>query len=159
MVHETIRDDDMIQGTVLVVQVPAREADLAEFRDYIVESLSMGVLVLGPGMTYSVERFPAMGGVQVEGQTVLLRAHDVQPGAGPKPPKPTPAAEKTAILERLRSYREQHGLGCLKQVARGKVTEDLLRSVLSGSATLTIQEWRAIGRALDRVEKQEGASE
>ena len=45
MVQEAIRDGDLTQGAVLVVLVPAREANLAEFRDYIVESLSMGVLV------------------------------------------------------------------------------------------------------------------
>ena len=65
MVQEAIRDGDLTQGAVLVVLVPAREANLAEFRDYIVESLSMGVLVLGQGVTYSVERFPALGGIQV----------------------------------------------------------------------------------------------
>ena len=47
MVQEAIRDGDLTQGAVLVVLVPAREANLAEFRDYIVESLSSPKAFLG----------------------------------------------------------------------------------------------------------------
>ena len=43
-------------------------------------------------------------------------------------------------------------------MARGKVTEELLRGVLAEARLLTRQEWRAIGRALDRAERQEGAN-
>ena len=102
MVQEAIRDGDLTQGAVLVVLVPAREANLAEFRNYIVESLSMGVLVLGQGVTYSVERFPALGGIQVE------RREPKKKSGPPKMPKTHPQAkEKQAILERLKAYREQ----------------------------------------------------
>lgn len=69
----------------------------------------------------------------------------------------TDLAEKKMILARLRSYREKHGLGCLKRLARGNVTEELLRSVLADARLLTRREWRAIGRALDKAEQQEGA--
>ena len=69
-------------------------------------------------------------------------------------------AEKTEILNRLRAYREKHGLGCWKRLARGKVvTEDLLRGVLADARLLTRREWRAIGRALDQAERQEGGDE
>ena len=57
-----------------------------------------------------------------------------------------------------RAYREKHGLGCWKRLARGKVTEELLRGVLADARLLTRREWRAIGRALDRAERQEGAN-
>lgn len=71
----------------------------------------------------------------------------------------TDLEEKKRILARLRAYREKHGLGCWKRLARGKVTEELLRGVLADARLLTRREWQAIDRALDRVEKQEGASE
>lgn len=68
-------------------------------------------------------------------------------------------AEKVEILSRLRAYREKNGLGCLKGLARGKVTEEMLRGVLADARLLTRREWRAIGRVLDRVESEEGAGE
>lgn len=68
----------------------------------------------------------------------------------------TDLAEKKMILARLRAYREKNGLGCLKRLARGKVTEELLRGVLADARLLTRREWQAIGRALDRAEQQEG---
>lgn len=151
MVQEAIRDGDLTQGAVLVVLVPGREANLAEFRDYIVESLSMGVLVLWPGVTYSVERFPALGGIQVE------RREPKKKSGPPKMPKTHPQAkEKQAILERLKAYREQHGLGCLPQLARlggAGVTTEVLRDALTGAAKLSLQTWRASGRALDKAEQ------
>ncbi len=67
-------------------------------------------------------------------------------------------AEKTEILNRLRAYREKHGLGCWKRLARGNVTEELLRGVLADARLLTRREWRAIGRALDQAEQQEGTN-
>lgn len=70
----------------------------------------------------------------------------------------TDLAEKKMILARLRAYREKYGLGCWKRLARGKVTEELLRGVLADARLLTRREWRAIGRALDRAERQEGAN-
>ena len=69
----------------------------------------------------------------------------------------TDLAEKKMILARLRAYREKHGLGCWKRLAREKVTEELLRGVLADARLLTRREWRAIGRALDKAEQQEVA--
>lgn len=71
----------------------------------------------------------------------------------------TDLAEKKMILARLRAYREKHGLDCWKRLARGNVTEELLRGVLADARLLTRREWRAIGRALDKAEQQEGADE
>ena len=67
--------------------------------------------------------------------------------------------EKKRILARLRTYRKKHGLGCWKRLARGKVTEELLRGVLADARLLTRREWQAIGRALDNAEQQEGTNE
>lgn len=67
----------------------------------------------------------------------------------------TDLEEKKMILARLRAYRAEHGLGCLKRLARGVVTEELLRGVLADARMLTRREWRAIGRALDRAEREE----
>lgn len=71
----------------------------------------------------------------------------------------TDLKEKKMILARLRAYREKYGLGCLRRLARGKVTEEMLRGVLADARLLTRREWRAIGRALDKAEQQEGADE
>ena len=70
----------------------------------------------------------------------------------------TDLAEKKMSLARLRAYREKHGLGRWKRLARGNV-EVLLRGVLADARLLTRREWRAIGRALDKAEQQEGADE
>ena len=67
----------------------------------------------------------------------------------------TDVEEKKMILARLLAYRAEHGLGCLKRLALGKVTEELLRGVLADARMLTRREWRAIGRALDRAEREE----
>ena len=68
-------------------------------------------------------------------------------------------AEKVEILNRLRAYRKKNGLGCLKRLARGKVAEEMLRGVLADVRLLTRREWRAIGQALDRAEREEGGGE
>lgn len=62
--------------------------------------------------------------------------------------------EKLDILERLKRYRKEHGLGCLADVAKkaGRgITDDTLRSALQGNITLDIREWRQISKALDRL--------
>ena len=54
---------------VMVIQLPRgdrAESDLSAYRDYVVESLSQGVLVLGSGTTWAVETVPSLGGVQIQ---------------------------------------------------------------------------------------------
>lgn len=147
---------------VLVVQVPEKGADLAEYRDYVLDSLAMGCLVFGPGVIWRMEKFPDLNGVEAQ-KTVVLR--------GEKPEVPTAVrrtlhnekAEKTAIADRLREYRRQNGLGCLNVLAQkcgsGGITADVLRDAINGAAVLPIASWRRIGKALDQVAKQEGAGE
>lgn len=143
---------------VLVVQISVKDVDLAELRDYIVDSLSMGVLVLGQGVTWKLERFPDLGGVQVR------RAEGLR---GEKPELPTKRhrseanekAEKDAITTRLREFRKRNGLGCLNVLAQkcgsGGITADVLRDVINGAAVLPMASWRRIGKALDRVANQQ----
>ena len=71
----------------------------------------------------------------------------------------TDLEEKKQILARMRPYRKKNGLGCLKRLARGRITEEMLRGVLADARLLTRREWRAIGRALDQAEQQEGGDE
>ena len=138
---------------VLVVRLPcaAKAETLTEMRDYVLSSLQIGLLVLGDGITYAMEDFPALA----SGETPEVEVHGaVQPGRGSK--------EKMEILDRLRQYRNQHGLGCLGQLAKrcGRgVTEDLLRGLLTGTQRADLQLWRRIGAGLDRLSGEEGASE
>lgn len=161
MDHAEIRTDELTaQGAVLVVRVPAdcRE-ELSGIRSYVADSLAMGVLVLEERMSFRVERFPPLGGVTV------VRAEQAAPEPPELPPDPAPkrsaAAEKAAVLSRLKSYREANGLGCLDQVARqcgGKITADVLRDLLNGQYKLDIGDWRLIDRALAVVKAREVAA-
>ena len=111
---------------VLVIQLPRGdrgEGDLAAYRDYVVESLAQGVLILGSGTTWAVEALPGLGGVQIQRDPGILRAHSVpEPKADPKPDRPNPWREKKETLERLQQYRQAGGLGCLEAVA-GRAVE------------------------------------
>jgi hypothetical protein len=145
---------------VLVIQLPRGdrgEADLTAYRDYVVASLAQGVLVLGSGTTWAVETVPSLGGVQIQRDAGILRAHSVQgPKADPKPDRPNPWREKKETLERLQQYRQAGGLGCLEMVASrcgGDLTADKLRGVLTGAEKLPIEQWRLIRRALDQLEE------
>lgn len=77
---------------VMVIQLPRgdrAESDLSAYRDYVVESLAQGVLVLGSGTTWAVETVPSLGGVQIQRDAGVLRAHSVpEPKADPKPDRP-----------------------------------------------------------------------
>ena len=169
MDHGAVLPAEMTERPVLVVRAPnLPEEGRASLRDYVVDSLRLGVLIIWPGVSYSLERFPQLGGVLCCGtepagsppgqepaatgqEEVLLREHPV-----PQPViKGYGAAEKKAILNRLKKYREAHGLGCLDGLAKvcgGSVTADLLREVLSGSPSMEMSTWRCIGRGLDKME-------
>ena len=69
------------------------------------------------------------------------------------------STEKAEILDRLRYYRKEHGLGCLAAVAQRAgegITDDTLRGLLSGDLALGIKDWRRIGRALDKLGTDQG---
>lgn len=64
------------------------------------------------------------------------------------------AAEKREILERLRRYRQKHGLGCFEPLAEacGKgITPDLLRRLYSVDEVVPIQVWRQVGAGLGKL--------
>ena len=135
---------------VLVIQLPRGdrgEADLTAYRDYVVESLAQGVLVLGSGTTWAVEVLPGLGGVQIKRDPGILRAHSVPgPKPEPQPPRPNPWREKKETLEQLQQYRQAVSSRC-----GGDLTADKLRGVLTGAEKLPIEQWRLIRRALDQL--------
>ena len=52
---------------VLILTVPSAEgADLVEMRDFVLESLELGVLILGLGVSWKIEQFPELGYVGVQ---------------------------------------------------------------------------------------------
>ena len=107
---------DLMQQ-VLVIQLPRGdrgEADLAAYRDYVVESLAQGVLVLGAGTSWAVETVPSLGGVQIQRDPGILRAHSVpEPKADPKPDRLNPSGGRPGLSGgggqpvRRRSYSGQ----------------------------------------------------
>lgn len=144
---------------ILVVRVPDVAGQSKEVRDYIIESLQLGVLVLAPGVSYKLEELPDLGGVKVfggpqeladlvtyeSGGLILTECADLAASEG---------AEKRDILARLQRYRKEYGAGCLTEVAGkcGKgITAETLRDMLIGNVVLTISDWRKVGRALDKL--------
>ena len=115
-------------------------------------SLAQGVLVLGSGTIWAVEELPGLGGVQIQRDAGILRAHSVPgPKPEPQPPRPNPWREKKDTLERLQQYRQAGGLGCLEAVAGrcgGDLTADKLRGVLTGAEKLSIEQWRTKAREI-----------
>lgn len=77
-------ENQMSMATVMVVQAPGRaEADLRGLRDYILESLNRGVLVLGAGMSYQLEKFPELGAVRITSEDVLRGNQELLRRAAP----------------------------------------------------------------------------
>ena len=143
---------------ILVVTVPAgriEPATFGQFREYVIESILRDVLVVDDETTLQIMEVPA-----VDLPVAVEEAPQAQPA---QKPKPEPEAlsereEKQKILERLTQYREKNGLGCLSAVARKAcrkgITDNILRMLLQGDATATIQDWRAIGKTLDKLEEE-----
>ena len=147
---------------VLVVRVPAKEsADLRAVRSFIMDSLALGVLVVGQGVGLSLEYLPNLGGVactwdspwdevETEEKPVDMEPDFRYVGHG--------AREKNQILTRLTAYRKTNGLGCLKRVSvlAGKpVTDELIREIITEGKKLPIEVWRQIGQALDKLEQED----
>lgn len=174
---------------VLVAYVPDRLGkEWTDLRNYILDCLKIGVLVLDKSITLETMRFPQLGGVAIrddqsllfsEAGTVLktvsnldtnqekesgFRAHDlkqsqtaVTTSLNLKSVKYAGKAgeEKQKIYERLVLYRQQNGLGCWAKLAEnvrgGVVTEGMLRSMHLGELSPSINDWRAVGKALDKL--------
>lgn len=131
-----------------------------ELRDYILESLARGVLVLTEDASCEVMELPQLGGVEVKPEK------EVPVSSPPEPTVPAHASseaeEKRAIVQRLKDYRAVHGAGCLAAVsaktARRKdrrISDDVLRHICAdGAPKMPIQDWRSIGKALDSLEQK-----
>lgn len=173
MDHETVLRTEIEEmgHPVLVVRVPAKEsADLRAVRSFVMDSLALGVLVVGQGVGLSLEYLPKLGGVACtwsdpwvdDGQDGRDEAQDDEI-ASDDPPFPRyvgyGAKEKNQILARLTAYRKANGLGCLAKVAAlagAPVTEDILREMLTGGKKLPLSQWQQVGRALDALEQEGG---
>lgn len=165
------------QKTILVVTAPELPTkSLRELRDYVIESVQMGVLVLSSRYAYKLDTMPELGGVDVMGGELytdyLLRGSLEQTEEEPEEPAGEPpllrahdepvkyagrtGEEKRRIFQRLQKYRESHGKGCLDAVAERagrEISADVLRELLIGGMTISIAHWRRIDRALDVLEK------
>lgn len=131
---------------VLIVRAPQlKRESLEELRDYVVESLHQGVLVVPDGMELEVLALPEPG---------EENAGAVAPEEPSAAPTGRGAEEKRAIQEKLRAYRRAHGLGCFRAVAQAglpEVTETMLRNMAAGTVAYPLSDWRAAGRALEQV--------
>ena len=63
----------------------------------------------------------------------------------------TDLVEKKQILARLRAYLKKNGLGCLKRLARGRVTEEMLRGVLADESVLQAELRKERGEEHDPI--------
>ena len=155
----------MNRREVLVVRIfgEAEPDRLAKLREYVIESILRDVLVITGDITMDIEELPAIG---MDHPDVIVKAETKpEPKAEERPKRKenkTNREEKQEILQRLHEYRQRSGPGCFGDVARTtnvkSITTDVVRLVALGDATLTIAEWRAIGRALDQLEKIERAA-
>lgn len=159
----------MEEKSILVVTLPSSMAETVEelrsLRDYFVESIRTGVMVIDGRCTHKVVELPTLGGVHIfcgcERSDFVLRARAEVESEDPavellrEHSTPKTMKEKEEIMERLKKYREVHGLGCLKDVAKRageRITDDMLRSLLVGEATASLSDWRRIGTALNKLE-------
>lgn len=152
---------------ILVVTVPAgsiKPDGFGKFREYVIESILRDVLVVDDTMKLSIAEVPAIGMPQVRVEVQVEEPKEEAPATNrlaDTAQKLSNKEEKQVILQRLLDYRQRNGVGSLNDVARkayGKsITADVLRMLLTGDATLTIAEWRSVGRALDKLEETEKA--
>ena len=143
--EQTLAGSELVP--VLVVRVPVMSAEQkAGLRAEIASSILDGLLLLEDGLAYQVVDLPLP-----REWTPLL-----QEELEPEPPRPTGrnAAEKREILERLRRYRQKHGLGCFAALTKAcgeGVTETTLRNLYHGDEVQPIQVWRQVGTGLEKL--------
>lgn len=156
----------MEEKKVLVIRTSdAAPKALRDVRDYVMESIRLGILVLNCGWDVSVEDLPDSSEIIVSGdgppaaglppEAELLRAHDIPKYSG------RGGEEKREIMARLRAYRETNGPGCLEAVASlcgARIDSGILRDIVIGGISLPLEDWRRVGRALDRLDKKEAAN-
>lgn len=159
----------MHSNHILIVWMPGDQiGDERAYRDYVLESIQSGILVLSSNVTCEVMELPPLGGVEVVSGETPRRVPSqslAEPVTAPPEGEPETAEgmEKRAILQRLTDYRKAGPLGCLDKVAkatrtRGRISDNTLRMLLTGDTVLPIEDWRRIGRALDALEAREAAN-
>lgn len=169
MDHETVlrAEIEKVGRPVLVVRVPAKEsADLRAVRSFVMDSLALGVLVVGQGVGLSLEYLPDLGGVACTWDSPWDEEEpEKEPEEDPVDVEPAVrhvghgVREKNQIMTRLTAYRKANGLGCLAKVAAlagAPVTEETLRGMLTGGRKLPLSQWQQVGRALDALEQEGG---
>lgn len=148
----------MSRRELIVITVPAgimRPEEFGKFREYVIESILRDVLVLDSGMKMSIEEVPIPGEVKVLAQTEIQKPEEPETPVVPKVGPKSAREEKQAILEKLKGYREKHGLGSFNLIAtranRKGITGEILRMLLTGDAKLEMADWRAVGKAIDEL--------
>lgn len=158
-------------NNILLVRVPTQEAvNGRELRDYILESLAQGVLVLTEDASCEVMELPPLGGVAVattERELSITEQSDLTTETENRNTNPefpatdkSEGAEKRAIVQRLKDYRNAHGRGCLDKVSEktahrkeARILVDTLRDIAADRAPkMGLPEWRKIAKALDALE-------
>ena len=139
-------------SSVFVVTVPSGlGGDPYLMRDYVRESLELGVLIVDEGVRWELLELPELGEVRAQGGPTV--------DASPAPPETADQAggisfsghgarEKKRIWQALRAYRDHNGLGSLgplAELAGQGLTAAVLRGALLGDR-LPMDTWRAIGR-------------
>lgn len=156
----------MAKVMILRIPEPGKGLCMEEMRDYVLECLQLGLLVLGSDVSCEVVDVPDLGGVTIFGADVDASQFISRPPPGPTQLQPDPpaepdpgqrkfmgphAAEKRAVYDRLLCFRQARGLGCLRELVGGDLTEAMLRSALLGEK-LKISDWGLIAQALARTE-------
>lgn len=144
MDHETVLRTEIEEmgRPVLVVRVPAKESvDLRAVRSFVMDSLALGVLVVGQGVGLSLEYLPKLGGVACTWSDPW--ADDEQDGSDEAPddeiaPDDPPSPRKVAGL------------------AGKPVTDELIRELITEGKKIPMEVWRQIGAALDALEQEDG---
>ena len=145
---------------VLLVRMDIHSGvDHIALRDYILESLALGALILGMDDTYEIMELPPLGSVEVK---------PLKTESEPAPiPDSGKGEEKRAILQRLKDYRAENGLGSLEKLSaktahqKGKrLSAETLRFLCAGGAPkMPMTDWRKISRALDLLAQDKNRKE
>ena len=155
-----------MSNSILIVWMPSDQiGDEQAYRDYILESLQTGVLVLPSEVSCEVMELPPLGGAEVREFSPV-----VAPVLGPEcwntPASQTPtgcnAEMKRAIVQRLKAYRTAQGLGSLEALSvktahqKGKrVSAETLRNICGdGAPKMPLEDWLKIEKALNTLEQK-----
>lgn len=149
-------------NNIFLVRVPTQEAvDGRELRDYILESLERGVLVLTEDASCEVLELPPLGEVAVVEPPETTPAREPEEGNTPAPAG-SDAEVKQAIIQRLKAYRTAQGLGSLEALSvktahqKGKrVSAETLRNICGdGAPKMPLEDWLKIEKALNTLEQK-----